>query len=1151
MSQSLFVANSPILKDEGRSVNSEYVELGKEAFYKISNYDQMSPFFMTVVSHSDHWLFISSTGGITAGRKNENSSLFPYYTDDKISDSFDTTGSKSIFRVKIADKTYLWEPFSKRYQNLYKVKRNLLKSISGNKIVFEEINEDLKLKFQYSWQFSDKYGFVKKSSIENFGDETIEVNFLDGLQNLMPYGVESGLQNERSNLVNAYKKNELIEQTGLALILLSAIIVDRAEPSEALKATTVWSSGIDPEHYLLSGKQLNAFRLGENLKTESNVKAEAGAYFINKKISLKKEEIVAWQFIAELNQDSTNVNDLNFDLRSKKHEVLEELENDIVKGTEYLRKLVAAADGIQMTNDKLLDGRHYTNVLFNIMRGGIFDNGYLVNSDDFKSYFSAVNKQLFKKQTGFLEKLPDKIHFSELLEASKKTGDLEVVRMVYDYLPLTFSRRHGDPSRPWNKFSIETRKEDGSKNLDYQGNWRDIFQNWEALAVSYPGYINSMISKFLNASTMDGYNPYRIMREGIDWEVIEPNDPWSYIGYWGDHQIIYLLKLLEISFRHSKSELEALLDKQMFVYANVPYLIKSYNDILRNPKDTIVFDEEKEASIEEKVEKIGSDGKMVFGSDNELIKANLAEKILLTFLTKMSNFIPEGGIWLNTQRPEWNDANNALVGNGVSMVTLYYMRRYAKFCIDLFENTASENIKLHEPIAEFLRGIHSTLIQNKDLLKASITDQDRRQIVNLLGITGEQYRQKAYSAFGGTGINKAKKEALLDFFKISAEYIDHSIAANKREDGLYHSYNLLDLSGDKASISHLYEMLEGQVGILTSGVLESYEVIQLLDHLEKSQLFREDQYSYLLYPNRELPGFLEKNNIPDSFIKSSELAQLLIKNDDRTILTCDKNGTCHFNGNFTNAMGLKDGLQKLKNKGYDELLKKELNAFLDIYEDMFNHKAFTGRSGTFFGYEGLGSIYWHMVSKLLLAIQENLAQVISTKEPSEFEKLKKHYYKVREGIGLHKSPALYGAFPSDAYSHTPQNKGAQQPGMTGQVKEDILNRWAELGLKVKNAKVRFEPKFLDENEFLDHSALYEYFNVKGELSTINLNAGELAFTYCQVPVIYSKSTEKDFIQLIRANKEEKIDGLELNESISAEIFNRSNQTTLIRVHFKD
>ena len=45
----------------------------------------------------------------------------------------------------------------------------------------------------------------------------------------------------------------------------------------------------------------------------------------------------------------------------------------------------------------------------------------------------------------------------------------------------------------------------------------------------------------------------------------------------------------------------------------------------------------------------------------------------------MSNFIPEGGIWMNTQRPEWNDANNALVGNGVSMVTLYYLEKILKF----------------------------------------------------------------------------------------------------------------------------------------------------------------------------------------------------------------------------------------------------------------------------------------------------------------------------------------------------------------------------------------------------------------------------------------------------------------------------------------
>ena len=123
-------------------------------------------------------------------------------------------------------------------------------------------------------------------------------------------------------------------------------------------------------------------------------------------------------------------------------------------------------------------------------------------------------------------------------------GDAAVQRLCYEYLPLSFSRRHGDPSRPWNKFNIQVKKDDGSKLLNYEGNWRDIFQNWEALSLSIPNFVESMISKFVNASTADGYNPYRITKAGIDWEKPDPHDPWANIGYWGDHQIIYLLKFL-------------------------------------------------------------------------------------------------------------------------------------------------------------------------------------------------------------------------------------------------------------------------------------------------------------------------------------------------------------------------------------------------------------------------------------------------------------------------------------------------------------------------------------------------------------------------------------------------------------------------------
>ena len=136
---------------------------------------------------------------------------------------------------------------------------------------------------------------------------------------------------------------------------------------------------------------------------------------------------------------------------------------------------------------------------------------------------------------------------TDVLQQAAESGSTDLERLCYEYLPLTFSRRHGDPSRPWNQFSINIKKEDGSRKIDYQGNWRDIFQNWEPLAYSYPEFVESMVCKFLNATTADGYNPYRVTRDGIEWEVPEPDNPWANIGYWGDHQIVYLLKLMESS----------------------------------------------------------------------------------------------------------------------------------------------------------------------------------------------------------------------------------------------------------------------------------------------------------------------------------------------------------------------------------------------------------------------------------------------------------------------------------------------------------------------------------------------------------------------------------------------------------------------------
>ena len=661
MSQAeLYVGNALINKGQ-KTVKGAYVNVFGESYYKISNFDLMRPFFMTIVSPTDHWLFISSNGAASAGRKNPESALFPYYTDDKIIDSAKITGGKTIFKITKKGKTYLWQPFTVRYGGIYPIKRNIYKNKTGNKILFEEINEDLEVTFKYLWTFSDRYGFVKQSFIENNAESSSGIEFLDGIQNILPYGVASELQNSKSTLVDAYKKNELDEESGLGIFSLSAMIVDKAEASEALQATCAWSAGVKVNNHLLAIHQLDQFREGIPIKNETDIRAERGAYFINGEFDLAAKASSEWYIVSDVNQSLSDLIAIKKELMDEQ-KLVEQLKTDIKRGDDALCQLVGMADGLQLSNDHLISGRHFSNVLFNIMRGGIFADQYTLFQTNLSRYIQTINHTVYDRNQSFIEGIPKQVNYKDLFNHIAKTGDKDLTRICLEYLPLSFSRRHGDPSRPWNYFSIETHDHLGNNIKNYEGNWRDIFQNWEALAISFPEFTEGMINKFLNASTIDGYNPYRITRDGIDWETIEENDPWSFIGYWGDHQIIYLLKLLELSELHHPGKLKAQLNEDINVYANVPYRIKSYADTLKNPSDTIDFDHTLAKEIAIKVEKIGSDGKLVWNRNDELLYANLAEKMLVTALTKLYNFIPEAGIWLNTQRPEWNDANNALVG---------------------------------------------------------------------------------------------------------------------------------------------------------------------------------------------------------------------------------------------------------------------------------------------------------------------------------------------------------------------------------------------------------------------------------------------------------------------------------------------------------
>jgi hypothetical protein len=1118
-------------------------------YYRIAHADRLPVFFMNVVSSSDLWLFLASNGGLTAGRIDAEHALFPYQTVDRIYDSARVNGPLTALWVRTASGEVLWEPFATRTAAATGIVRHLYKSVEGDRVWFEEINATLGLAFRYGWSTSEAHGFVRHCELDNLTDAPCSVRLLDGLRNLLPAGIPLRLLNTSSCLADAYKTAELLPGTSLAVYALAAAIVDRAIPLESLRSSIVCSEGLPGAVTLLSDRQLGAFLEGAVPVAESHCRGIRTSYFLSASLTLAPRATQHWLMVADLGLSQPEVAARRAALVAGNFGAIVDAAAD--ESTRRLRQLVGAADGLQAGADETTTAHHFANVLFNIMRGGVCLEGHTIPGRDFVAFVGLRNRAVAARCAALLADLPEKMPRPDFLARLAAAADRDLERLGYEYLPLTFSRRHGDPSRPWNRFSIRLRDAQGNRLLSHEGNWRDIFQNWEALCLSHPEFFESIVAKFVNASTMDGYNPYRVTNAGLDWEIPDHEDPWSSIGYWGDHQVIYLLKLLEWSGRFHPGRLEAWLRHDLFSYANVPYRIAAYPAMRRDPHATIEFDAAQNRAIEQRSVGQGSDARLVPDATGGVRHVNLTEKLLILILTRLTNFVPGGGIWMNTQRPEWNDANNALVGYGVSVVTLAYLRRMLVHVRDqLVPSLGAAPVAISATVAGLLRQLQVVLDAHRPLLaNAGFSPADRRRLLDALGAAGSDYRAQVYA--GGPGAALALSPAEINrALDTALAFVDHTLRASRRTDGLYQSYNLLEFTEEPAGLKlhHLYPMLEGQVAVLSSGLLAPAEVVALLTALRQSPLYRADQHSYLLYPDRQLPGFLARNVIAADALAGCPLLVALLAAGDTRLIVRDADGQHRFAAALSNHSALDACLAALGAEArWSAAVQAHGPQVHAIYEQIFQHRAFTGRSGSMFGYEGLGCIYWHMVAKLLLAVQENLFAAQAAHDP-QAARLAALYYDVRAGLGFNKTPAVYGAFPTDPYSHTPGHSGAQQPGMTGQVKEEILTRLGELGVKIADGCVRFAPTLLRATEFLAAAGEFCHVSRSGEPTTLPLPAGSLAFTFCGTPVIYRLGSSAAHITVhVATGGTARIDGRSLDVATSARLFARDGSIARLEV----
>ncbi len=1085
----------------------DFVEEGGRTWYRIAGYDRMRPFLMALASDSDLWAYVSSAGSLAAGRRDAEGSFFPYETADRIHARWESCGPRTWILVEKDGTTRLWEPFALR-PGAAPQKRELWKDPLSTRVRFSEEDAESGLVFSYEWASADSLGLVRSARLRA-ARGPVRVRVLDGFVGLRPAGVDNATWNSLSYLADAYTWNEAVAGGRLGIHALYAKIWDRAEPKENFEANLAWSAGPRfadgaelPSTGLLSTRQLEDFCAGRAPVAETLARGLRGACLRAFEAELGAESL-EWRLALDGPRSQARVAELAASLgRGGPSDA--EIEAALAANDAGVRALVARADGLQGSGDPMAAAHHAANVLFNIMRGGVFVDGTAWDKEDLLAFAESRNRPLATRLAGALSDLPARSGRAAVTEALRD-ADPGLRRLAREYLPLTWSRRHGDPSRPWNRFSVRVRDPGGRRVVDYQGNWRDIFQNWEALLASQPEYAESFVATFLSAMTPDGHNPYRLGRFGVDWEVVDEEDPWSYIGYWSDHQVVYLLKLLEAAEAREPGFAAELWEQRAFTFADVPYRIRSYAELLERPKAGIRFDAAAHRRALARAEALGADGRLVPGPDGQPLLASLAEKLVAILLAKAGNLVPGGGLWLNTQRPEWNDANNALVGWGLSLVSLAELRRLLVFLRDLPCLDAA--LSLPAESAAALSAFVGIMAKTPP---AAVDDpRARKAWMDAVGPVMDAWRGARYAladraallAEAGESVPEpdralAPEGLLRDFVEGLSALVEATLRANRRSDGLWHSYNLMRPGGGVVEVDRLFLMLEGQVAILGSGLLSPEESASLLRALASSELYVGDRRSYILYPDRVLPGFLERN-VLDAEALALPLVKRLLAGGGGGVLERQADGLVRFAPAMANRHDVERALAAES--------ESDRAALAGHYERLLRHREFTGRSGTMFGFEGLGSIYWHMVAKLLLAAQEACFAAQAAASPV-LPELIESYRAIQAGLGYRKTAAEYGAFPADPYSHTPSGGGAQQPGMTGQVKEEIIARWGELGLRWRRGRLVLDPLLLDRRELG--------------------REGGLEFTYRGIPFRYVAS-ERPWLRILGPAGWEECPGAEI------------------------
>lgn len=626
--------------------------------------------------------------------------------------------SRTGFRTFIKADGKCFEPFKNADS-----KTQMTVMMNALEIEDEDNEKGIKTKVSYTTMPQEKLAaLMRVVEITNISDSTKELEVLDGMPALIPYGVNQDSMKMMAQTTKAWMQVEDVHKKvpyyRVRVSMEDSAVVQKVEGGNFALATNGDEEYlpvlVDPRvvfDYDLSLEQPVGFKeksLEELLKEKQNTSNELPcAFFATSKSLEPNQTVTLYEMIGQVrNKDVLN------DFLEKKIDV-DFFENKFEEAIKLTEDLTAAVE--TKTANETFDSYVRYNYMDNLLRGG-------------------TPIQLGGKHTYYV-----------------------------------YSRKHGDLERDYNYFSMSP--EFYSQG---NGNFRDVNQNRRCDTFFSPIVKKGNIEMFYSLIQLDGYNPLKIEQMRYESEQAKPlglTKPFtpgelaaaimdSAKGTFGKEQQDLLQQIMADATETVNGDFGEGYWSDHWTY-NLD-LIEDYLEIYPDQEKNLLFDTEIksfDAAVKVKprfaryaktengirqynfLEKRENTGSYAKDENNQFVSMSLMAKLIMMCSIKLATLDAYGlGVEMEGGKPGWYDALNGMPGLlGSSMNETYELARMIAFVNDSLKKYGKD-ISFPSEVADFILYIYKAENEITDSLekwnrKNDIKEQYRNQVYN--GLSGK------------------------------------------------------------------------------------------------------------------------------------------------------------------------------------------------------------------------------------------------------------------------------------------------------------------------------------------------------------------------------------------------------------------------------